>query len=194
MFCFGGCTFGKIWWGFHGANQSTYGCFCPVLMAIFLIGMMGSGKSTVGKILADEMGLPFVDLDSFIENKENKTITEIFNQNGESYFRKLESEALAKSNSKKAVIACGGGIILSKSNRKLLQSGKVVYLKATILTLAKRLERAKNRPLLDKTDIEKQLQSIWDERRNSYETTAQIIINVEPYTPKQITKLIKEKL
>lgn len=163
-------------------------------MAIFLIGMMGSGKSTVGKILADEMGLPFVDLDSFIENKENKTITEIFNQNGESYFRKLESEALAKSNSKKAVIACGGGIILSKSNRKLLQSGKVVYLKATILTLAKRLERAKNRPLLDKTDIEKQLQSIWDERRNSYETTAQIIINVEPYTPKQITKLIKEKL
>ena len=163
-------------------------------MAIFLIGMMGSGKSTVGKILADEMGLPFVDLDSFIENKENKTITEIFNQNGESYFRKLESEALAKSNSKKAVIACGGGTILSKSNRKLLQSGKVVYLKATISTLAKRLERAKNRPLLDKTDIEKQLQSIWDERRNSYETTAQIIINVEPYTPKQITKLIKEKL
>ena len=71
-------------------------------MAIFLIGMMGSGKSTVGKILADEMGLPFVDLDSFIENKENKTITEIFNQNGESYFRKLESEALAKSNSKKS--------------------------------------------------------------------------------------------
>lgn len=162
---------------------------------IFLIGMMGSGKSTVGKLLAEKMQMIFIDLDKIIETNAKKTVRELFEQEGESHFRKLESETLVNVKKENSVIACGGGIILEKLNRNQLQSsGKVVYLQVSISKLIKRLQSLNDRPLLEGKQIEKELNRIWDKRKELYEGVAQITIQVDKQTPEQITKFIIDKL
>ena len=95
---------------------------------IYLIGMMGSGKSTVGKLLAEKMQMTFIDLDEIIEASAQKTVRVIFEQDGELHFRKLESEALVNVNQENSVISCGGGIILDESNepRMVLNSDSLL--------------------------------------------------------------------
>jgi len=160
-------------------------------MIIYLIGMMGSGKSTVGKLLAEQMQMTFLDLDEIIETNTQKTIRDIFEQDGELYFRKLESEALVNVNQENSVISCGGGIILDELNRiQLKSSGKVVYLRASISELTKRLQSLNDRPLLKGKHIDEELNCLWLERKELYEETAHITINVDEQTPEQITKLI----
>ena len=116
-------------------------------MNIYLIGMMGSGKSTVGKILAEKMELLFIDLDSEIEKTGGKSVSEIFNQDGEDHFRKLESEELKQYS--ESVVACGGGIILDEENRQYInENGVAVLLTASMDELFKRLSDSNNRPIL----------------------------------------------
>jgi len=83
-------------------------------MTIYIIGMMGSGKSTIGKRLAENIEYPFIDLDSYIKKEGNKTIENIFQNYGEEYFRELETKSLKAIMNDGAVISCGGGIVLSK--------------------------------------------------------------------------------
>jgi len=162
---------------------------------IYLIGMMGSGKSTVGKLLAEQMQMTFLDLDEIIETNTQKTIRDIFEQDGELYFRKLESEALVNVNQENSVISCGGGIILDESNRfQLKSSGKVVFLQVSIEELSKRLQTLVGRPLLKGKKIDEELTSLWSDRKELYIETAHITINVESQTPKQITELIIKSL
>ena len=87
-------------------------------MNIYLIGMMGSGKSTVGNLVAQKMRLQFIDLDIEIENFIGKPIKEIFKKNSEEFFRKIESKCLKRQS--KSIIACGGGIILDDKNLSLI--------------------------------------------------------------------------
>ncbi len=162
---------------------------------IYLIGMMGSGKSTVGKLLAEQMQMTFLDLDEIIETNTQKTIRDIFEQDGELYFRKLESEALVNVNQENSVISCGGGIILDELNRiQLKSSGKVVFLQVSIEELSKRLQTLVDRPLLKGKKIDEELTSLWSDRKELYIETAHITINVESQTPKQITELIIKSL
>jgi len=100
---------------------------------VYLTGFMTSGKSTVGPILANVLGWEFKDLDRVIEEQENKTVVEIFESNGEDYFRDLEHELLNKfSNEKKLILSLGGGTIAFDRNLKVLKnSGKIVYLKSS---------------------------------------------------------------
>ena len=164
-------------------------------MIIYLIGMMGSGKSTVGKLLAEQMQMTFLDLDEIIETNTQKTIRDIFEQDGELYFRKLESEALVNVNQENSVISCGGGIILDELNRfQLKSSGKVVFLQVSIEELSKRLQTLVGRPLLKGKKIDEELTSLWSDRKELYIETAHITINVESQTPKQITELIIKSL
>ena len=164
-------------------------------MNYYLIGMMGSGKSTVGKLLAKKLETPFLDLDHYIEVKNNKSINDIFKEKGENYFRQLETNALSEIKGSEIVVACGGGIILNHENRKKISSnGKVVFLKASISSLIKRLLSNKDRPLLNDKNIENELIKIWNERKNYYNETAEIIINTDGYTPEIISNLIIEKL
>lgn len=123
-------------------------------MIIILIGYMGSGKSTVGKKLSKIVGFDFIDLDSYIEEKEGKKISELFRSKGEIYFRKVESQYLntlleLKSNT---VLALGGGTPCYGDNMKNIvnhETVKSVYLKATLLQLTDRLEKEKSkRPLI----------------------------------------------
>jgi shikimate kinase len=126
---------------------------------IFLIGFMGSGKTTLGKKLANKTGYTFIDLDAFIEETENKSIQDIFNENGENYFRELEQTSLKKviNLSDKVIVSLGGGTPCFYNNMDLInQSGTSFYLKYNVGMLTSRLFKAKTeRPLIkQKTEAE----------------------------------------
>ncbi len=164
-------------------------------MNIYLIGMMGTGKSTVGKILAKNMGVPFIDLDHFIEVKSHKTISEIFKEDGESHFRKLESDALMHIRESNLVAACGGGIILTKDNREILtNSGKVVLLQGAISEIAKRLQDAMDRPLLHDKEKVNSLTKIWNSRKEYYNDTAHFTVNVNDRSPDEVSDQIMKQV
>tara|TARA_Y100000748_G_scaffold201308_1_gene168641 strand:+ start:333 stop:860 length:528 start_codon:yes stop_codon:yes gene_type:complete len=148
---------------------------------IFLVGLMGSGKTTIGKIIAKKLNYKFIDSDALIEEKTGVKVPLIFEYEGEAGFRKRETKILSeiiKMNS--IVLATGGGIILSKTNRKLLsRSSVVIYLNATIKELVKRLATDKNRPLIQNVDKEKKLKELIEQRGKLYESIADYIIQTK---------------
>ena len=120
---------------------------------IFLTGFMGSGKSTIGPILANTLGYDFMDMDDTIEERQGKTVKQIFQDSGEEYFRGLERSIINELVGKKhLVVSLGGGTIVDPSNfRVIIGSGVVVYLKVTPEQIFKRLHHKLDRPIL--TDI-----------------------------------------
>lgn len=148
-------------------------------LPIFLIGMMGSGKTTIGKILAESLGKKFIDLDKEIELISGKDIPTIFQIEHEEGFRKRETEALQKIiNCKSAVIATGGGIILSEKNRIALKKyGIVIYLKANLNELFKRTYNDNNRPLLSTNNPYITIQNLLELREPLYIETSDFIID-----------------
>ena len=162
-------------------------------MNIYLIGMMGSGKSTVGEILAEKMELLFIDLDSEIEKTGGKSVSEIFNQDGEDHFRKLESEELKQYS--ESVVACGGGIILDEENRQYInENGVAVLLTASMDELFKRLSDSNNRPILPDENTEKALTNLWLERKKDYLNTSDFLIETDGENPIEITNKIFSKI
>jgi shikimate kinase len=117
---------------------------------VYLVGMMGCGKSTVGAALAVRLARPFVDLDREIENSAGATVAEIFRRRGETGFRALEDQALARvAELRGAIVALGGGALIQPDHRGLVQaSGLVVWLRARPAELARRLTGGADRPLL----------------------------------------------
>lgn len=158
---------------------------------IILVGCMGCGKTTIGQELHKETGLPFMDTDAFIEQSEGMTISEIFAQHGESYFRALETNVL-KTLSQSAlpdgsIISTGGGIVLKPENRELLRKlGFVVWLNPSIETIIRRIGKSKDRPLIQTADPAARLRAILDERRAIYEECADLIIDTTPLTPPEV--------
>ena len=123
---------------------------------IYLIGYMGAGKTTITKLLANELHLPFYDTDQEIEEKEKKSVTDIFKKDGELHFRMLETELL-KNITQNSIISCGGGLPIHNNNMGLINSkGISIYLKASDNCLFNRLKNEKkSRPLINKkTDKE----------------------------------------
>lgn len=119
-------------------------------MIIFLIGMMGCGKTTIGRELSKHLSIKFIDLDESVESEECLSIQRIFQTKGEDYFRELESELLKKSieKEKNCVVACGGGLpIYNKNLEVCLKNGKVIYLKASSKVLYQRIKIDDSRPL-----------------------------------------------
>ncbi|HLT75501.1 MAG TPA: shikimate kinase [Ohtaekwangia sp.] len=141
-------------------------------MKIFLIGMPGSGKSTIGQKVADALSLAFIDLDKQIELREGKSIPEIFSGNGEDYFRETESAVLRElcAKDESYVMATGGGAPCFYNNIDVLnESGLTVFLDVDVNTLLERVSRATNRPLLsDKEGQQKRLQELYESRRACY--------------------------
>ncbi len=148
---------------------------------IVLIGLMGSGKSTIGRIIAKKLGRRFVDTDRLIERSSGQTIPEIFQNDGELAFRKAEKDAIKRVTQYVGiVIATGGGAIKDPENLRLLKSsGWIVALLATPETLYKRIQGKRARPLLaDKEDPVKVLDEIYEERKGIY-AQADFQINTE---------------
>ena len=158
-------------------------------MNIYLIGMMGSGKSTVGKTLSEKMHKPFIDLDSEIEKGTGKNISEIFDTDGEEQFRKMETKQLKQYS--ESIVACGGGIILKDENREFInENGATILLTASMEELSHRLSDSNNRPLLADDNTEKALTKLWLERQLHYLNTADFTIETDGENPKQLTEEI----
>jgi shikimate kinase len=134
---------------------------------IVLIGMMGSGKSTIGKLLAEELGYEFIDTDSLIEEQEGRLIAEIFAHDGEEHFRRIESHVLMEAMHKeKCVISCGGGIVEHPRNHRYLkESERVFYLDARPHILYDRISGDESRPKLSTYE---EFEKLYLERRRKY--------------------------
>ena len=148
---------------------------------VALIGMMGCGKTTLGKRLAENLKTPFIDLDHWIETRQQTTIPDLFQQIGESGFRRLERQALTEiiQTKKPGVLATGGGFITTAENRALLRKHYLVlYLRAGLKTLTARLRgQAAHRPLLKSaTGLNRRLTALLRQREQHYRQTGDHII------------------
>lgn len=146
--------------------------------SILLVGLPGSGKSTVGRQLARRLGLPFADTDHEIEQRIGCSIREFFEREGEAPFRDIEEEVLRDlAQGGAGVLATGGGAVLRAANRDCLRrAGHVIYLRSTPEELFKRLRHDANRPLLQVADPLARLRNLFDERDPLYRETAHFII------------------
>jgi len=164
--------------------------------SIYLIGMMGSGKSTIGKVLARVLHMPFVDLDQQIEAKCGVKIPVIFEIEGEEGFRKREAQVLEEVSLQPGIVlATGGGAILSKENRRLLKErGIVVYLKASVDELYRRTSRDKNRPLLATSDPKGRIRDLLAFREPLYDEIADIVIETSGSSVSAVSAQLIEKI
>jgi shikimate kinase len=147
--------------------------------SIFLVGLPGSGKSTVGRHLARRMGLPFVDSDQVIEQRIGSSIRAFFEREGETAFRDIESQAIDElTRGPQAVVATGGGAVLRAENRQCLRErGQVVYLRSHAEDLFRRLRHDRQRPLLQVDDPLARLKELHAQRHPLYAQTAHFVID-----------------
>lgn len=160
---------------------------------IFLVGMMGSWKSTVGKKLAEITKRNFIDIDDEIEGKTSSLIVDIFKYDGEVHFRKLESKALRENASVgNTIISTGGGAILQPENRIILKTkGYTIYLKASPEVLANRIRNIEKRPLLNNgISLATQLNKILIERKSFYKEVAHFTLDTDLMTSNETTQAI----
>ncbi len=137
--------------------------------SLVLTGMMGVGKSTIGRLLAKRLKVKFIDVDKIIEKKERKSIKRIFDESGEKYFRKIEEKITLKIlNNKKGIIALGGGAFINEIIReKVLKSSISVWLKVDLDELIKRYKNNR-RPLLNKRKLDTDVKKIYQSRKKIY--------------------------
>lgn len=157
---------------------------------IFLIGMMGAGKSSVGRYLAGIMHCRFIDLDRFIERRNAKSIPEIFRENGEEGFRRRETRAALELDLQfPAVIAVGGGFPLKEENMQWMKkNGKIIWLRAAAGTIKERIQN-EERPLLPKPVNCEAIEKILSRRIPFYQQ-ADISVDTDGEEPEQIAKKI----
>jgi len=159
---------------------------------VFLVGFMGSGKSTVGPLLAERLHMPFVDLDARIVAEQGRPIADLFAEGGESYFRGLEHDALASlTATEPAVIACGGGIVTREDSRELLgRLGTVVYLRTTAAETLSRISDRSSRPLLSGPNAAEDARDLLEARSALYEAVADIEIDTVGARPLRLAERI----
>ncbi len=159
---------------------------------IILIGMMGAGKTTIGRALASHLDKEFVDSDHEIQKRTGVKIPVIFEIEGEAGFRKRESEVLAElAERKNIILATGGGAVLNPENREILRrSGIVVYLRASVGDLYRRTQHDKNRPLLQTQNLYARLSELYTQRDTLYRETAHVVID----SGKQGVRFLVDKL
>jgi len=158
----------------------------------YLIGMMGSGKTTTGCALAKLLSVPFVDLDDQIIQKAGRSINEIFKTKGEYYFRDLETEALKNvSGSSNQVVATGGGIVMNPENQtRLKTTGLVIYLKTSMDVLWERVKDKKDRPLLATSNPKQTFSELFRFRGPLYIESASKIFLTDYKTPEAVAQEI----
>jgi shikimate kinase len=160
---------------------------------LWLIGMMGAGKSTVGQELAERMSRPFVDVDDEVTSQAGRSIAELWNDNGEHHFRALEAAAVERiADGPPAVIATGGGVVLDQSNVTTMRSsGRVVWLAGRVATLERRVGSGTGRPLLAAGDAADHLAALLDTRREHYGDAADVTIDTDDRTIEAIVDQIE---
>ena len=162
---------------------------------LILIGYMGSGKTTVGKLLSKRYGYQFVDTDEMIEKQQNCKISDIFEKDGEAYFRELETKLLKEiqKSMEHTVIATGGGMPCQNENAMLLrQLGTVVYLKVSKKIILQRVQGDTTRPLLNGNQLEKKVESMLAIRDPLYENAAHYVIETDHIPLHEVVERIHE--
>ena len=159
---------------------------------IFLIGMMGSGKSTVGSMLADKLDWIFIHIDTELEKDHSLSISDMF-KNGEDKFRTYETEKLKQIVLKDHIVcATGGGIVLEDSNYRILDQSFCVYLDASLDTLYKRIENDNSRPLLSVGNKKDLMRDIFNEREERYKSLSKLNVNTDNINIDDSCKTIME--
>ncbi len=164
---------------------------------IIMIGFMGAGKTSVGKHLARHLGLKFTDTDDLIVQEQHMPVNQIFAEQGEAYFRELETEMLKKlmQAEERMVISVGGGLPMTQANQPLLKElGTVVYLRADVDTLMERLKRDTSRPLLKGGNLREKITGLMDARESTYEKVADVQIHTDKKAFSEIVLEISEKI
>jgi shikimate kinase len=161
---------------------------------VVLVGAPGSGKTTVGGLLARRLGVDFRDTDSDIEALEGKEIADIFVDDGEERFRKLERDAVATAiREHDGVLAVGGGAVTSDETRRLLTSAQVVFLDVGLAHASSRVGLGTSRPLL-LGNVRAQLKRLLDERRPLYAEIADTVVGTDGLDPAQVTELVAARV
>ena len=163
---------------------------------IFIVGAMGSGKSSIGKLLAQSCQMQFLDTDYEIEQNSKYDITTIFEKFGEEEFRNKETGLLENlSRVENHIIATGGGIILKQENIDIMKKmGLIVFLDINLQAQIKRVKYRKHRPLLKNTDLEKKLKDLKSKRDPIYNTISDYIIDVSGKDKNTVVEEIKNKI
>jgi shikimate kinase len=145
---------------------------------LYLVGFMGTGKTTVGRAVAHKLGFQILDSDHEIERQQGKTIAAIFAQDGEPAFRVMEREFILHGHpAERTVVACGGGLVVQPGMLPLLQArGVVVCLHASVETILARTARHRNRPLLEVEDPEARVRSLYAQREAIYKQSGTVIL------------------
>lgn len=156
-------------------------------VSVFLIGMMGVGKTTIGQLLAQRLNYDFLDTDQFIEQATGQSVSKIFAESGEEIFRQLETATLSQISSRlRKVVATGGGIVVTPDNWSYLKHGVIIWLDLPVEQIQKRLSDDSTRPLLQQQDLGTRLTQLLSDRRSRY-AQADIHILIQPdETPEQI--------
>jgi shikimate kinase len=150
----------------------------PPDLNLYLVGFMGTGKSTVGRQVAKQLGFQFLDSDHEIERLQGKLVTQIFAEEGEAKFRIMEREFIAQGHpSQKCVVACGGGLVVPPGMLELLRSrGIVMCLHAHIETILQRTMHATHRPLLQVENPADRLRELYAQREEIYRRTGTMVL------------------
>lgn len=163
---------------------------------LFLVGLMGAGKTTVGKLLAKHLGKRFIDADHEIEQRTGVKIAVIFELEGEDGFRAREEAVIADlTQQTDIVLATGGGAILRESNRHVLKDrGIVIYLRASADDLWRRTRNDKNRPLLQTENPRARLQELLSQRDPLYRETAHLIVDTGEQNVQKLVRHLEQEL
>ena len=168
----------------------------PLPYYLFLVGFMGTGKSTISFELSRLLQVSRIEMDQMIVDKEGMEITEIFSLHGEEYFRDLETGVLRElKEDETAVISCGGGIVLRRENIELMRKkGKIILLTATPKTILSRIGKDNSRPNLKGRMSEEGIFELMQKREEFYQAAAQITIKTDKKTPKEICEEICSRI
>jgi shikimate kinase len=150
----------------------------PADVNLYLVGFMGTGKTTVGRAVAQRLGFLLIDSDAEIERLQGWAIPDIFAQDGEAAFRVMEKEFVAKGHPpQRAVVSCGGGLVIQPGMLETLKAkGVVVCLHASIETILERTARHRNRPLLAVDDPEQRVRALYSQREPIYKQCGTVIL------------------
>ncbi len=162
------------------------------MKTIVLIGMMGSGKTTIGKLLGEKLTLRSIDIDVIIEQNEKRTVSEIFQNEGEKYFRNIERETIKKNfTNKDLIISLGGGAFEDQLTQELLlKNSTVIYLKTSPNIILERIKNNTNRPLLRNQMTVEKIQSIILQRQKNYELANITILTDNKNTDKIVEEIL----
>lgn len=167
-----------------------------LLCNIFLIGFMGTGKSTVAKALKKETGAEIIEMDQLIAQRENLSIPKIFEEKGEAYFRNVETELLMELQSgEKTIVSCGGVVPMREKNvLEMKKSGKVVLLTALPETILERVRDNEDRPLLQNRKSVEGIRELMEQRREKYEAAADVMVATDGKSAETIAREILQTI